>query len=286
MLRNLLNAITRKQPHTRIAFERTGDGIPGLPRGLFTINPDGSDCRQLRDSGESPKWSPNGKWISFIEKTKDNGWLPSVFVMRADGQNVRRLTFHHDVSSIPGAWSPGSKSLAYALWLWNEKRYQLCVVDVETANWKPVIYTENEIYPNWSPAHKIVFTDSSGSRLIEVDEDGRNKNYSPTFQPGDIEPVWTYDGSKVVCGSNDGIVVMNADGSDRKTLRSPQAAIQWAISPDGESVVYTSSRERPQSGFEVFIVDLKDESKRNVVANPRKGNQEVDSRYVSWSPWL
>lgn len=286
MLSKLLNAITRKQPHTRIAFDRTGEGIPGLPRGIFTINPDGSDSVQIRASGESPKWSPDGRWIAFVEKTQDNGWLHSVFVMRADGKNERRLTFHHDVSATPGTWSPDSKSLAYSLWLWHEKRCQLCVVDLETANWRHLIYTENEIYTSWSPANKIVFTDTGSSRLIEVDANGQDKNYSPIFRPWDAEPVWTYDGSKVVCIGEEGMVVMNADGSERRAIRSPQGALQCAISPDGQSVVYSSSRERPQSGFEVFIVDLKDESKRNLVANPMKGDKEVDSRYVSWSPWL
>jgi Tol biopolymer transport system component len=140
----------------------------------------------------------------------------------------------------------------------------------------------------WSPANKIVFCEyASGSRtLFEVDADGQNRRQCPIFEPGDYDPVWTYDGSKLVCGGDEGIVVMNADGSDRRTIRSPQGAIQWAISPDAQSVVYSSSRETRNSGFELFIVDLNDESKRKLVANPMKGNKEVDSRYVSWSPRL
>ncbi len=288
MLSRLFRGITNRQPVSRIAFERTGDHISELPRGIFTINPDGSDCRRIRSEGDSPRWSPDGKWISFAANTEDNGWLPSVFVMRADGQQERRLTFHHDVSATPGTWAPDSKRLVYSLWLWHEKRYQLCVVDLETQNWKHVDYVKNEIYPIWSPTNKIVFCEYGSGRpsLFEIGEDGQNRRQCSIFEPGDYDPVWTYDGSKLVCGSDEGPVVMNADGSGRRTLRSPQVAIQWAISPDGQNVVYSSSRETPNSGFELFIVDLNNESKRKLVANPMKRDKEVDSRYVSWSPWL
>ena len=82
------------------------------------------------------------------------------------------------------------------------------------------------------------------------------------------------------------MVVMNGDGSGRRVIRSPRGAIQWAMSPDGQSVVYSSSSEASRAGFELFVIDLRDEAKRKLVANPLKGDKEVDSRYVSWSPWL
>jgi Tol biopolymer transport system component len=175
------------------------------------------------------------------------------------------------------------------LWLWQEKKYELCVVDIATAQWKHLLKSECEIYPVWSPSNKIIFRqygESGGARLFEVDPDGKSLQPCSMFHPGDDEPVWAFDGRQLVCGSDDGMVVMKADGSDRRVIRSPRNAIQWAMSPDGQSVVYSSSRESPNSGFEVFIVDLKDETKRRLVFNPMKGNKEVDSRCVSWSPWL
>jgi Tol biopolymer transport system component len=289
MLNKFFKSFGKKEPHSRIVFERTGETISGLPKGIFTIKPDGSDCQQIRAKGESPKWSPDGRWIAFVEQTQDNGWLHSVFIMKPDGQNARRLTSHHDVTATPGAWSPDSKCLAYSLWLWQEKKYQLCIVEVETGRWKHVCYSDDEIYPVWSPLNKIVFRQfgkPGGHRLFEVNPDGQGFQPCPMFESGDDEPVWMWDGSRLVFGSNDGLVVMNGDGNGRRIIRSPQGALQWAMSPDGENVVYSSSRETSNAGFELFIVNLKDESKRKLVANPMKGNKEVDSRYVSWSPWL
>lgn len=288
MLKELLRFL-RPASVSRIVFERTGDTITGLPRGIFTTNPDGTDCRQIRSTGDSPKWSPDGRWISFVEKTEDNGWLHSVFVMKANGQNARRLTFHHDVTATPGSWSPDSSRLAYSLWLWQEKKYELCIVEVATGSWKHVLYSDDDIYPIWAPSNKIIirqFNAPGGPRLFEVNPDGKGFHPCPIFEPGDDEPTWMFDGTKVAFVGNEGLTVMNDDGSGRKVIRSALAPLQCAFSPDGLSIAYSTSRETPGSGFEIFIVNLNDEVKRRLVANPLKGDKEVDSRCLSWSPWL
>lgn len=103
------------QVTTRIAFERYGDNIPELPKGIYTINPDGSDCQRILTEGKRPKWSPDGQWIAFVESTADNEGLSSIFVMRPNGQEVRRLTVHHDLDVTPPSWSPDSKQIVYSL---------------------------------------------------------------------------------------------------------------------------------------------------------------------------
>lgn len=140
----------------------------------------------------------------------------------------------------------------------------------------------------WAPANKIVFNQygtSGDPRLYEVDPANPQLRPCAPFEPGDTEPVWTYDGRKVVLGRRGGIVVMNSDGSEPETIRLERQPIQWAISPDGLSIAYTC-QEVSGAGFEVFVVSLSDQSKRKLVANPIIKNKEVDSRYVSWSPWL
>src|SRR6266404_2665459 len=210
-----LPSLIRRTDRSRIAFERTGDTIAGLPRGIFTINPDGTDCRQIRATGDSPKWSPDGRWISFVEQTEDNGWLHSVFVMRADGQKARRLTFHHDVTATPASWSSDSRYLAYSLWLWQEKKYQLCIFELDTGNWKHVLYSDDGIYPVCAPSNKIVFRQfggSGGPGLFEVNSGREGFQLCPMFEPGDDEPAWTCDEQKVAFVSNEGLTVMNGDG--------------------------------------------------------------------------
>ena len=184
----------RKKARTRIAFERTGEHVPGCPTGIYTINPDGSGTQHVRPTGQSPRWSPDGRWIAFSEGTRDNGGLQSVFIMRPDGTDVRQLTSHHDVDATPPCWSPDSKRLAYSLYLWSDKKYELCVVEVASKQWKHLLYTEDSIYPVWSPFDKIMISIRRGTadlRLFEVDPTGQGLREAAMFEPGDSEPVWT-----------------------------------------------------------------------------------------------
>jgi Tol biopolymer transport system component len=73
---------------------------------IYTIRPDGTGLRQLthtHGNDAHPVWSPDGKWITFASARKgwkDDALLPwhgpqtygEVFVMRADGTDVRQLT--------------------------------------------------------------------------------------------------------------------------------------------------------------------------------------------------
>ena len=121
MLKNWFGGSPSRATSSRVAFERTGEYVPGCPVGIYTINPDGSDTRHIRPSGQSPRWSPDGRWIAFSEGTRDNGGLQSVFVMRPTGADARQVTNHNDVDATPPCWSPDSKRLAYSLYLWSEK---------------------------------------------------------------------------------------------------------------------------------------------------------------------
>ena len=274
---------------SRIGFERTGEYVQGCPKGVYTINPDGSDIRHVRPTGESPRWSPDGCWIGFLESTRDNAGLHSVFVMRPDGADVRQLTHHNDVDATPPCWSPDSRRLAYSLYLWSEKRYELCVVEVATKKWKHLIYTDDSIYPVWSPADRILVSIRQGNsdlRLFEVDPYTGQLREAALFESGDSEPIWTPDGRRAVFGRDAGIAVRDTGTSQTRVIPTKRTAIQWAIAPDGESVAYAAQETGSIAGFEIFVLGLNSQSKQKLVNNPIVDDHEVDSRYVSWSPYL
>jgi Tol biopolymer transport system component len=209
--------------------------------------------------------------------------------MRPNGEDVRRLTTHHDVSATTPTWSPDSTKVAYSLFLWSEKRYQLCVLDFTSKQWTHLLYTDVEIYPVWTPYNTIAFSvpDEEGTvRLYEVDTVNRRPRRVPRFEAGDAEPVWTWDGKWVVFGRAGGFAVMNTGTGETRFFTTDRTAIQWSVSPDAEHVAYTSQEQGTVAGFEVFLIRLQDEFKKKLVNNPIVDDHEVDSRYVSWSPYL
>ncbi len=63
----------------------------------------------------SPKWSPNGNWISYMID-KDDGHRTTdseIFIVSSDGQNKFQLTNTNNQIEMYPSWSPDSKKLVY-----------------------------------------------------------------------------------------------------------------------------------------------------------------------------
>jgi TolB protein len=83
-----------------LVSSRAGDDID-----IFSLNPNSGSLQLLtEDEGldERPSWSPDGQRIAF---TSDRDGDIHVYVMNADGSDVRRVTFAAGRNTDP-AWQP------------------------------------------------------------------------------------------------------------------------------------------------------------------------------------
>jgi dipeptidyl aminopeptidase/acylaminoacyl peptidase len=272
----------------RITFQSDRDGNWEI----YTMNPDGSDQRNLTNNpswDRWPAWSPDGSKIAFVSE-RDNGG--DIHTMDADGSDVTRLTYNA-LATSPG-WSPDGEKIAFSSRLHgrfiNEEIYVMNAdgAGIQRRTYNEVVDTE----PDWSPdGSKIAFTafsESGGYDVYTMDPDGSKKvNLTPEHTVvADESPKWSPDGSKIVFDSSKSpshaIWTMGPDGSDKKVLTpDPPYDFEPAWSPDGTRIVFQSDRaERVGDGYQELYVMQADGS-----ALTRITNNSANDWHPDWQPF-
>jgi TolB protein len=173
-------AYTTYRPNPDIFISRIYEGVLQNPtRGVGT--------------NYVPVFSPDGKQLAFMSARDGN---PEIYVMNADGSNIRRLTNHPAGESSP-TWSPSGSQIAFT----SDRtgKAQIYVVNIDGSNFRRLTVDESEAdRPTWSPApyNEIAFAGrTSGSGFdVKVYElstgvtrrltNGEGTNESPAFSPG------------------------------------------------------------------------------------------------------
>ena len=133
---------------------------------IYLIDVDSLEVTQVTHTIEideiNPQWSPNGDQIIFTAKYVDKDDA-DIFLMDANGTNLKQLTNSPQYESLP-KWSPDGSKVAYQLY--ESMNYQLWVMDQngnnqrKLANTFVIDYTFPGDYA-WSPdSQKIAFIPS------------------------------------------------------------------------------------------------------------------------------
>jgi TolB protein len=237
-------------------YERSGD--------IFTVNPDGTDTRQLTTNPEAdrqPDWSPDGRDIAYTISKPGERVNYEVARMTASGTGHRQLTMtpQGEGSSQP-AWLPGGSGILYrrsgsglisSIWqmgpLGEDPHLRLAP-------------PQSVLYPSASPdMRRLIFTvirsptGDTDRAIIAAPADG--SRLATLFDvPGayDSAPAWSPDGSKIAFESNADVGggnpegdmevwTMSADGSGPTQLTHNALHDEGpAWSPDGRLLAYTS----------------------------------------------
>ena len=78
---------------------------------LWSVPREGGEARQLTTGGHetNPVFSPDGKWLAFTGEYDGNA---DVYVMRAEGGEPKRLTWHPGADVVVG-WTPDGKKILF-----------------------------------------------------------------------------------------------------------------------------------------------------------------------------
>jgi len=174
---------------TKIVFSSNRHN-PGGPCDIYVMNADGSNPIDLTNSSGHnwyPAWSPDGTKIAFSSDRTGNY---EIYVMDADGGNLRRLTSIGNCNQP--SWSPDGSLIVFTHdSLWTRHIY---VMSADGSNRRALTtgFMESNQDPNWSPGGKIVFASNQDGNfeIYGIDADGSNQTRLTFNGADDYHPAW------------------------------------------------------------------------------------------------
>lgn len=281
----------------KIVFERNMiarsafmDG--SAPHNIFVVNADSksTEIKLTNDNlSTNPVWSPDGRRIAFVR----GGYYGGVFVMDADGANVRQ------VSEILGArmlaWSPNLRYLAFDMGpgaryigQLNLTDYPMYLIDLESdAPARRLL--SNGISPSWSPdsnqiAYTCVHTVNANEWYPAVCIVSLDQVPKPhTLIERARTPMWSPDGQRILylstANTKPQLFVCSPDGSGRLSISDGRYdAIEAAWSPDGKRIAFTATRS--MDGYSASAVYFEADATKIPEGGMRPFSEKVPELFV------
>jgi len=186
----------------RIAFHVLYGSPDGAKPGIWIMNADGTDRKQLSRSGGRPRWSPDGRRIAV--------WGLEILDARSGAATP---VLQHEYPGSDGAtWSPDSKRLTFVGPDRKGQESDLCIVDADGGKGSLRVLLRGNLgrqIPSWSPDGKQIafwIKEKDGvRRLYAVAPDAPGLPVLvETHSRGvwNADPTWSPDSKKIAFSSD------------------------------------------------------------------------------------
>jgi len=252
----------------RIAFRSSRNG-----GGVFVMNIDGSNVRQVTNEGFNPTWSPDGRELALnddnITNSEARNTYPSASKLWAVdvSSGTRRLITTHD--AVQADWSPHGHRLAF----WGEQKGGHRDIWTVAADGKsePVLVTDDG-YIDWNPVWSangeyLYFLSNRGGEMnlwrVPINESNGGLRGSPepaTLPSNNCQHVrFARNGSGLIYGQstrNENVWQVGLD-PPRGEVTGPASFLTqglkryafFSLAPDEQSFVYLARGEPQQDLF-------------------------------------
>jgi Tol biopolymer transport system component len=221
-----------------------GGNAPPYNR-LFVAAPDGGGARDITPAGildvQGAAWSRDGRRIA-ISAIAVGDLDPEIFVVAADGSQLRRLTNNH-LSDRQPTWSPDGRRIAFASA--RTGLFQIYSMRADGSRQRRLSQQAEDCEtPAWSPNGRwIVFSCELGYwKLVRMRADGSGeRRLLPGYPLTEASPTWTPDGRIVFArgartARGRGVFSVRADGTGLRRLRANGG--DPSVSPDGRFIAF------------------------------------------------